>query len=82
MLTVRLSPKEEKKLSTYCIQEGVAKSQVVKEALVAYFAKANNEVSPYQAGEDLFGQHGSNEVDKSATYKKRIKQKLNEKHSH
>lgn len=82
MLTVRLTSSEEQALSQYCLKEGLPKSQVVKEALALYLKKNQNEISPYQAGEDLFGTEQSGITDKSTTYKKRIKQKLNEKHTH
>jgi hypothetical protein len=82
MLTVRLSDSEEKSLANYCQKEGLAKSQVVKDALVAYISRGQSNISPYQAGEDLFGQVESGATDKSTTYKKQLKNLLNEKHAH
>ena len=82
MLTVRLSKETEKKLTEYCLDEGVSKSTVVKEALVAYFSQKRGAQSPYEAGADLFGQEGSQTSDGSVTYKQRLKDKLNAKHSH
>ncbi len=82
MLTVRLTSSEEQELTQYCIKEGLPKSQVVKEALALYLKKNRNEISPYEAGEDLFGTEASGLTDRSTTYKKRIKDILNEKHAH
>jgi DNA-nicking Smr family endonuclease len=81
MLTTRLTSSEEKKLTEYCEQNGLSKSQVVKEALAQYLAK-KSEVSAYDSGQDLFGAASSNVTDLSTTYKNRLKKMLNEKHSH
>jgi hypothetical protein len=82
MLTVRLSASEEKVLNEYCKMEGLPKSQVVKEAIEFYLIQHRKNSKPYDVGADLFGQEGSGIKNKSTTYKKRLKEKLNEKHSH
>jgi len=82
MLTVRLSPAEEKVLNEYCEMEGLPKSQVVKDAIALYLVQHRKNSKPYEVGADLFGQEGSRVKNKSTTYKKRIKELLNEKHSH
>jgi len=38
--------------------------------------------TPYELGKDLFGRFESSEVELSKNYKKKIKEKLFEKHSH
>jgi hypothetical protein len=81
MLTTRLTSSEEKKLEEYCEQNGLSKSQVVKEALAQYLAKKSI-VSAYESGQDLFGPASSNKTDRSSTYKKRLRKMLDEKHSH
>ncbi|MGJ3234609.1 ribbon-helix-helix protein, CopG family [Marivirga sp.] len=81
MLTTRLTSSEEKKLAEYCKQNGLSKSQVVKEALAQYLTK-KSEVSAFESGQDLFGAASSHDTDRSTTYKKRLKKMLNEKHSH
>lgn len=81
MLTTRLTISEEKKLTEYCKQNGLSKSQVVKEALAQYLSK-KSAVSAYESGQDLFGADSSNDTDRSTTYKKRLKKMLDEKHSH
>lgn len=82
MLNVRLSPSEERALNDYCQRAGLPKSQVVKEALTIYLAQEKKAKTPYEAGKDLFGQEGSGIKDKSTTFKKRLKEILNEKHTH
>jgi predicted transcriptional regulator len=82
MLTIRISEETEKELVQYCLDEGLTKSMVVKEALVAYLSQKRKTKSPYAAGEDLFGQEGSGTSDKSTSYKQRLKAKLHAKHSH
>ena len=82
MLTVRLSQETEKQLSEYCEDEGVTKSTVVKEALVAYLSQKRTSKSAFEAGVDLFGQEGSGTSDNSTVYKQKLKQKLHAKHTH
>ncbi len=79
MLNVRLSDDTEKELVRYCHDEGMSKSMVVKEALVAYLAQRRKTRSAFEAGADLFGQEGSNSTDNSVSYKKRLKEKLAQK---
>ena len=82
MLNVRLSNDTEKELVKYCLDEGVSKSMVVKEALVAYIAQRKKTKSAYEVGADLFGQEGSGVTNNSISYKKKIKDKLHAKHAH
>lgn len=82
MLNVRLNKEIEKKLASYSQQMNLSKSFVVKEALVAYLSKTQQEHSPFDLGEDLFGSEASGNADASTTYKSTLKEKLREKHSH
>ncbi len=82
MVNVRLSKDTEKQLNEYCQDEGVTKSMVVKEAVVAYLSQKRASVSPYDAGKGLFGQEGSGEQNRSSTYKSKLKDKLSGKHAH
>lgn len=81
MLNVRISDEEEKELARYCEEQGISKSMVVKEALAMYLAQKRKSKSAYEAGADLFGKEGSGATDLSTTYKKKLKDKLNEKHA-
>ncbi len=80
MLNVRVSQETEKELLRYCLDEGVSKSTVVKEALEAYLSQKRKVKSAYEVGADLFGQEGSGFKDQSTAYKKKLKEKLNVKH--
>jgi predicted transcriptional regulator len=81
MLNVRLSDDTEKELLRYCLDEGVSKSTVVKEALEAYLVHRRKTRSAFEAGADLFGQEGSGFKNGSVSYKKKIKEKLHAKHA-
>lgn len=82
MLNVRISDDTEKELVRYCLDEGVSKSTVVKEALEAYLVQRRKTKSAFEAGADLFGQEGSGSKNNSTSYKKKLKQKLHAKHAH
>lgn len=82
MLNVRLSEDTEKELLQYCQAEGITKSMLVKEALVAYLAQKRKSKSAFEAGADLFGLEGSGSTDRSTSYKTKIKEKLNAKYAH
>jgi hypothetical protein len=81
MLNVRITEETEKELIRYCLDEGISKSTVVKEALVAYLAQKRKTRSAFEAGADLFGQEGSGSKNLSVSYKKKLKEKLNAKHA-
>ena len=82
MLNVRVNKELEEKLKQYSQQKNLSKSSVVKEALVQYFKREEINQMPYALGEDLFGLEGSGNANASTQYKKTLKQKLNEKHTH
>jgi hypothetical protein len=80
MLNVRLTNEEEKALERYCIETGISKSSVVKEALAIYMAQKKTSKTSFEFGSDLFGAEGSGSSDRSADYKRILKKKLNAKH--
>jgi len=81
MIAVRLPEGLEKKLNSVAKNTQRTKTDIVKEALQLYFeARAKeDEKTPYELGESLFGRFGSGEGDLSVTYKQRLKEKLNAK---
>ena len=81
MLNVRISEDTEKELAQYCQDQGISKSAVLKEALMAYLAQKRKTKNAFDAGADLFGQEGSGSKVLSATYKKKLKEKLHAKHA-
>ncbi len=82
MLSVRLSKELEKKLQNYANEYNKTKSDVVKEALNLLFKmQEEQQKTPYELGEELFGKYSSNQGDLSTTYKRRLKDKLSAKYS-
>ena len=82
MLTVRLPEKLEKDLERLAEENNTTKSKIVKEAVRAYIAEKISEKSSYEIGEQFFGKYGSDFNNLSTEYKKALKEKLREKHSH
>ena len=82
MVSLRLSDDFEKKLERVAEIEKKTKSEIIKLALKQYFTQYDNDKSPYQLGEELFGNYGSGENNLSTNYKKILKEKLSEKYSH
>ena len=82
MLSVRLSDDMEKKLSQLAKKTNHSKSDIVKEALNEYIVKVEKKEQPYELGKDLFGKYGSSDGSLSSTYKKKIREKINEKNAH
>ena len=58
------------------------KSDIIKEALREYIASHRKWNTSYKSGQDLFGIVSSDDSTRSKTYKKRVKDKLSEKHAH
>jgi len=81
MISLRLPTELETKLSQISETEKITKSEVIKRALIFYFKKYQKDHSPYDLGKDLFGEYGSSDGNLSQTYKKKLKDKLHEKHS-
>jgi len=82
VLAVRLPENLENELSHFSKISHKTKTDVVKEALKLFFeieAKKEQQ-NPYELGQELFGRYGSGRSDLSATYKQKLKSKLNEKH--
>ena len=81
MLTVRLPEDLEAELDRIASAESRTKSDVVKDALQHYVKAHRENRSSYEMGQDLFGKTSSDQSNRSQTFKKRIKEKLLEKHS-
>ncbi|MDR1931708.1 MAG: ribbon-helix-helix domain-containing protein [Spirochaetales bacterium] len=79
--TVRLSRDLRQKLEAFSQAKQTTKSEVVKEALVGYFAREETEKDSWEVGEPYFGRYGSGDGSLSSTYKTRLKEKIHGKHS-
>ena len=82
MLTVRLPSDLETEIDRLASTEKKTKSDIIKEAIRQYITSHRNRNSSYELGKDLFGVVSSGSSSRSKTYKKRVKDKLREKHSH
>jgi metal-responsive CopG/Arc/MetJ family transcriptional regulator len=82
MLTVRLPIDLETEIDRLASTEKKTKSDIIKEALRQYIASHRKWNSSFKLGQDLFGIVSSDDSSRSITYKKRVKDKLNEKHAH
>ena len=82
MLTVRLPDDLEAEIERLVSSEKRTKSDIIKEALREYVASHRKQRSSYEVGQDLFGVVCSGDADRSTTYKKRLGDKLREKHTH
>ena len=82
MLAVRLPEATEKKLSYYAKLTQSTKTDVVKEALGLYLDARIEQAkkTPWELGEDFFGQYRSGRDDLSTTYKQKIRDKLDAKY--
>lgn len=82
MISVRLSRELEDRIERLSKQENMTKSDIIKEALSKYITEHENKSNPYELGKELFGKHGSGKGDLSRVYKKKVREKINEKMSH
>ncbi|KXS45454.1 MAG: CopG-like domain-containing protein DNA-binding [Halanaerobium sp. T82-1] len=82
MISVRLSKELEDKIDQLSKQESVTKSDIIKEALEKYITEQEKKMKPYELGEEFFGRNGSGKGNLSKTYKKKVRDKINEKMSH
>ena len=81
MISLRLSPEIEKKLSRIARLEKITKSELMKRALLMYFKTYQEKKSPFDLGKDLFGKYGSGKGNLSRDYKRILKEKLSKKHT-
>jgi len=82
MISVRLSKELEDKIDLLSKLNNITKSDIVKEALEKYLTEQEKKMKPYDLGEELFGNHGSGKGNLSEIYKKKVRDKINEKMSH
>ena len=80
MISVRLPKDIEESIEQLATYKHITKSEIIKEALVEYIASEKLSQTSYELGQDLFGRYGSDEINRSETYKKRLREKLNGKH--
>ncbi|TGK17614.1 ribbon-helix-helix protein, CopG family [Leptospira stimsonii] len=79
MISLRLPPELEKKLSEVAKIENKSKSEVIKESLVYYIDNFAQKPSAYELGKKYFGQYKSGISDKSVNHQKYIKDVIQKK---
>jgi hypothetical protein len=81
-LSVRLESALERRLLDYSTEQGVSKSEVVKQSLEAFFAQKIPKKTAWELGKHLFGRHDVDAPsDLSVNYKKYLTEALLEKHN-
>jgi len=79
MRTVRLTEEQERQLNYLARKKKTSRSQVIKDALVAYYEQHATEQTPFEKGEALFGKYRSGESGRSQERKMRIRDKIRQK---
>jgi len=77
--TARLPTEIREKLVIHSRLRNKTKSDIIKDALEAYFESEENDFDSFTLGEPFFGNYGSGETDRATTYKERIKRKLSDR---
>lgn len=81
MLALRLPFELEQKLEKVSLLNQKTKSELLRTALEEYLKKFEDTTSAYDLGAEFFGKYGSGVTDNSVNYKKKLKERLNAKHS-
>jgi predicted transcriptional regulator len=81
MLALRLPFELEQKLEEVSLQKKTTKSELLRNALEEYLKQFDDTNSAYELGAEFFGKYGSGVSDNSVNYKKKLKERLNAKHS-
>ena len=82
MSAIQLPAEYEVKLEQLAQAEQRSALDIIRQALDRYFAETRPQATPYELGEDLFGQYGSGKGNLSTDYKRVIKEKFHAKHAH
>jgi hypothetical protein len=82
MISINLSSDYESQLNEIARNENTTISEIVEKAIRLYLNRHALQETPYHLGKDLFGKYGSGKGNLSQNYKKILRKKLCEKHSH
>ena len=81
MISIRLNEEILKKVSTLMKIKQTTRTEIIKQAINDYYDRHSRDLSPFDLGKDLFGKYGAGET-LSVDYKKKIKERIDEKHPH
>jgi len=79
MISLRLPPDIEKKISSVARTVGKTKSQIIKESILEFLEKHEEEMTPFELGKDLFGRFSSGKIDLAENRKNYLKSKMKQK---
>lgn len=80
-ISIRLDAETESALRAQSRRRGQPLSEFVRHAIEEKLARDEREVSPYDAGKELFGRYASGEGNRSTDRKRLIAEKLRNKRS-
>jgi predicted DNA-binding protein len=81
MISLRIKPELEKKLTFFAEIKGKSRSEIIVESIIEYIQNHSIEKTPYELGKDLFGKYSSGKTDLSQNRKKYLKEKIIQKHA-
>ncbi|NCN08978.1 MAG: ribbon-helix-helix protein, CopG family [Leptospira sp.] len=84
MISLRLPPELERKLDSFAKSEGKSRTEIVRDSILEYINKRQEDKTPFELGLDLFGKHNSELADLAQNRKEYLQKavgKKNEKRS-
>lgn len=75
MITLRLNPTLEKNVQKAADAFGISKSDLVRKSIINYL-ETLKKPTPWELGADLFGQHSSQDGNRSKDRKELVRQKI------
>ena len=78
-ITVRLDPKTDEALRLAAKQQGLSKSELVRQCLQKYLDQNGVHRSAWELGKDLFGKYGSDRTDLARNAKRIAGEKIRAK---
>lgn len=79
-ISIRLDHDTETALRRRLEHDGSALSDFVRAAIREKLARTDEDASPYQLGESLFGRYSSSEQNRSQRRKELLRERLHDKH--
>ena len=79
MITLRLDPKLEEKVTTTAKHLGLSRSELIRKSIVGYLRELDAP-SAWEAGRDLFGKYASGSENLSRDRKELLRRKIEAKH--
>jgi hypothetical protein len=75
-VSLRLDKDLEKELQRSAAEEGLTKSQMLRQCLIEYLQRKKSNHLAWELGKDLFGKAGSGRRDLAANHKRIFREKL------